>query len=332
MKASVEASKPVVATVQTSRPQSAPPRPGQGPSRIAKNTEAEDEGENLEFDFSDERQPEMGDDATEPELTEEEDSPSSPRRWSVGDDEAEPPPARPSRFGSGELDPGFSRGEPAPIGRGTIPQYAAMAPIEPEEPLPDERAFVERAELHSARSFLGLFLVVAMVFLVLTGVIHGIPSASADLLRRMPLIGPEFEQPAALENQVSVSDIQSSYQTVKSGRAALVVTGVVKNHATVPFHTVQIGVRLLDEDQHDLANSAVYCGTTLSTRMIGEMTPHELEFLQKLEPQKAFVLEPGHAAPFLMVFIDPPREVRHLAVTVSKAEPSAAQAQANAHP
>jgi hypothetical protein len=65
--------------------------------------------------------------------------------------------------------------------------------------------------------------------------------------------------------------------------------------------------------------------------MIAEMTPHELEFLQKLEPQKAFLLEPGHAAPFLMVFIDPPREVRHLAVAVAKAEPPG-QAQANAHP
>ena len=119
---------------------------------------------------------------------------------------------------------------------------------------------------------------------------------------------------------------------MKSGRAALVVTGVVKNNSSTPFHTVQIGVRLLDDAQHDLASSAVYCGTTLSPRMIGEMTPHELEFLQKLEPQKTFVLEPGHAAPFLMVFIDPPREVRHLAVAVSKAEPPAAQAQANAHP
>ncbi len=165
----------------------------------------------------------------------------------------------------------------------------------------------------------GSFFIVAMVFLVLTGVIHGIPSASADLLRRVPMIGPEFEQPAPLENQVSVSDVQSSYQTVKNGRVALVVTGVVENNSGVPFHTVQIGVRLLDDAQHELASSAVYCGTTLSQRMIGEMTPHELEFLQKLEPQKAFALEPAHAAPFLMVFIDPPRDVRHLAVAVSKA-------------
>ncbi len=86
--------------------------------------------------------------------------------------------------------------------------------------------------------------------------------------------------------------------------------------------------------QHDLASSAVYCGTTLSPRMIAEMTPHELEFLQKLDPPKSFSLAPAHAAPFLMVFIDPPREVRHFAVAVSKAQPTGARRlrrDANAH-
>jgi Protein of unknown function (DUF3426) len=140
----------------------------------------------------------------------------------------------------------------------------------------------------------------------------------------MPVIGPEFEQPMALENLVSVSEVQSNYQTVKGGHDALVVTGAVKNNATVPLHTVQIGVRLLDASQHDVAGSAVYVGTTLSPRMIGEMTPHELEFLQKLDPQKTLILEPGHAAPFLMVFIDPPRNLNHFAVAVSKAQPPAA--------
>ena len=188
-------------------------------------------------------------------------------------------------------------------------------------PLPDDRAYVERAELHSARSFIGLFFGVALVFVVLTLVIYGIPSASAELMRRMPVIGPEFVQPTPLENLVSVSDVQSNYQTLKGGHDALVVTGVVRNNSTVPLHTVQIGVRLLDAAQNEVASSAVYCGTTLSPRMIDEMTPHELEFLQKLDPQKTFVLEPGHAAPFLMVFIDPPRNLNHFAVTVAKVQP-----------
>src|SRR6202023_2633278 len=110
--------------------------------------------------------------------------------------------------------------------------------------------------------------------------------------RRIPVIEPEFVQPTPLENLVLISDVQSNYQTIKGGHRALVLTGVVKNNATVPLHTIQIGVRLLDGAQREVAGSAVYVGTTLSPRMIGEMTPHELEFLQKLDPQKTFVLEP----------------------------------------
>jgi predicted Zn finger-like uncharacterized protein len=296
-----------------------PPRASEAPrppatSRAAQNIEADDMGENLEFDFSDEMEPELGSEPDDGAAT-------APERWSVGEDALDTPPARQPEFGRGEADPGFSRDEPAPIGRGTI---SAGSPPMQRSPLPDERAYIERAGLHSARTFIGLFFVVALMFVALTLVIYGIPSASAELMRRMPVIGPEFEQPMALENLVSVSDVQSNYQTVKGGHDALVVTGVVKNNATVPLHTVQIGVRLLDASQHDVAGSAVYVGTTLSPRMIGEMTPHELEFLQKLDPQKTFILEPGHAAPFMMVFIDPPRNLNHFAVAVSKAQPPAA--------
>jgi predicted Zn finger-like uncharacterized protein len=285
----------------------------------------DDRGDNLEFDFNDDSEHELG--------SESEPAPADAERWSVGDnaiDETEPPP-KPA-FGRGLPDPGFSRGEPAPIGRGTIPQYAGQPPMQ-RSTLPDERAFIERAEMHSARSFIGLFFVVALVFVAVTLVIYAIPNASADILRRMPVIGPEFVQPTPVENLVSVSDVQSTYQRVKGGHNALVMTGTVKNNSTVPLHTIQIGVRLLDPEQKPVASSAVYVGTTVSPHMLSEMTPHELEFLQKLDPQKNFVLEPGHAAPFLMVFIDPPQNLGHVSVAIAKAEPPASTttSEANAH-
>ncbi len=287
--------------------------------------ESDAEGENLEFDFSDERELEFGPEPSEDDVP-------AAESWSVGDDAPEQSIARPPGFGSDEPDPGFSRGEPAPIGRGTIPRYAGSPPPQ-HSPLPDEQAFIERAEFHTARSFIGVFFVVALMFVALTFVIYGTPSASTELLRRMPVIGPEFVQSVALENLLVISDVRSSYQTVKGGHAALVVTGVVGNHSTAALHMVQIGVRLLDAAQHDVASSAVYVGTTLSPRMIGEMTPHELEFLQKLDPQKTFVLQPGHGAPFLMVFIDPPHQVGHLRVGVSRVQPpaTAPTTEASAH-
>ena len=319
------------------RDRSATPAPKVDTSRPPElPSESDEDRENLAFDFNEmpELGPEPGDD----------DSTSAPEKWSVGDAPAEESsPAESSRdsrferlesqfprtepapaFNRGEADPGFSRGEPAPIGRGTIPQYAGV----PRSPLPDDEAFIERSEFHSARSFIGLFFAVALVFVILTLVIYGIPTASASLLRRMPVIGPQFENPATLESMITVSDVQSNYQNIKDGHRALVLTGVAKNTSELPLHMVRVEARLLDSTAKEIVASEVYCGSTLSPRMIGEMTPHELEFLQKLDPQKSFVLEPAHAAPFLMVFVDPPANVSRFAVAISKAIPSATAATA----
>jgi predicted Zn finger-like uncharacterized protein len=325
-----------------SRPSSQADKPDAFDRPIDRHGEGEDDRENLAFDFNEmpELGPEPGDD----------DSARGPEKWSVGDEapEEQSPPTSPREsglgriepaerfvrtepapaFNRGEPDPGFSRGEPAPIGRGTIPQYAGIPRVQ-RSPLPDDAAFIERSEFHSARSFLGLFFAMALVFVIITLVIYGIPTASASLLRRMPVIGPQFENPATLESMVTVSDVQSSYQKIKDGHRALVLTGVAKNTSELPLHMVRVEVRLLDSTAKEIVASEVYCGTTLAPRMIGEMTPHELEFLQKLDPQKSFTLEAGHAAPFLMVFVDPPSNVSRFAVAISKAIPSATSATAS---
>jgi predicted Zn finger-like uncharacterized protein len=300
------------------QPQAEPAEgPEAAPSRDVPTGRADEEG-TLEFDFNEDTDPELG---TEPP---DDDLATSPKSWSVGEETLESPVRQPAEFVRDEPDLRASRSEIGSMGRGASAPHADIAPIQ-RSALPDERAYIERAALRSARTFVGLFFVVALVFAALTLVTVALPSASAELLRRMPIIGPAFVQPTPLENLVSVSDVQSNYQTVKGGHQALVLTGVVKNNATLPLHTIQIGVRLLDAAQHEVASFAVYVGTTLSPRMIGEMTPHELEFLQKLDPQKTFVLEPGHAAPFLMVFIDPPRDAGHFAVAVSNVQPPAVE-------
>ena len=34
----------------------------------------------------------------------------------------------------------------------------------------------------------------------------------------------------------------------------------------------------------------MYCGNNLSAKMLGQMTPHEVEFFQRLDPPKSFTL------------------------------------------
>ncbi len=188
--------------------------------------------------------------------------------------------------------------------------------------LPEAAAFLERGRLRSAGFFLGLFFAVALIFTAATLVICGVPAASADRLRRLPVIGPRLEAPVPLESMVSVGGVRASYEIIKDGHRALVVSGEVRNASAAALRTVQIGVRLLDAGRLELSSGAAYCGNTLSRKMAAEMTPHEVEFLQRLGPPKGFALQPADSAPFLLVFIDPPTGARRFSLGVLKALPA----------
>jgi hypothetical protein len=90
------------------------------------------------------------------------------------------------------------------------------------------------------------------------------------------------------------------------------------------LHAVQIAASLRDATQRPLADRAVYCGNNLSAAMVRQMTPHEVEFFQKLDPPKTFTLDPSATSPFVIVFMDPPTGVIRFDVSVASALKSAA--------
>jgi len=98
-----------------------------------------------------------------------------------------------------------------------------------------------------------------------------------------------------------------------------VITGTAQNVGAHPLHLVQVDADLLGDVGHPAASLGVYCGNELSTKMLSEMTPREIEFSQGLSPQKSFAIEPSSAAPFLMVFINPPAHAGNVRLSVSKA-------------
>jgi hypothetical protein len=53
--------------------------------------------------------------------------------------------------------------------------------------------------------------------------------------------------------------------------------------------------------------------------MVGEMTPHEIEFFQKLDPPKSFTLDLSAGCAFVMVFIDPPAGTNSFDISVARA-------------
>jgi hypothetical protein len=280
-------------------------------------------GENLRFDFNDDR---LEHAAPAPdEIVHDRDS----GEWQVGESDLETAAAATMAERAQASSTNDARTE-EPAAESRTRRNAAR-PAKPSKP-DDEVEFVDEdaapiynrsVATHSARFFVALFTLVAIGYGAATMLIRSAPATAAEMLNHLPKIGDRFVLPIAPARLVAMRDVHADYLRTKGGHVALVVTGIAENVGGAPLHAVQIAASLRDAAQRPLANRAVYCGNNLSAAMVKQMTPHEVEFFQKLDPPKAFTLDPSAAAPFVIVFIDPPTGVTRFDVSVASAIKSA---------
>jgi hypothetical protein len=304
--------------------------------RIATD-EADKSGENLTFDFNDEPQ--------SFESTRDSAAGSTSRRyaeekWEVGDTDLPPPPAaRPkSRIrvsdidddleGDGTPDRRFGRDRDRLADRDEDQDFDRIRPeeVSAQAHRLEEELRGRSYKLHSAGYFLGLFAMVVMGFGILTMVIQSAPVASAGLLSALPIVGEGLEPPISAAQRVALGQVQGQYAKLKGNQVALVITGTVENLTSAPLGAVQIEAALTASSPEPLRSQAVYCGNSLSPKMIGEMTPHEIEFFEKLDAPKSFTLSPQASASFVIVFVAPPAGAGHFQLRVVRADPAAAPA------
>ena len=261
-------------------------------------------GENLAFDFNDEAH------VTAQDAPPRDEPPRYDDGWEVGEPDdapAAPRAARPK-----------TRSTPREIEmrrRGPI-----LDPVADEYIMDDEAAPVyNRGVTRSSRFFLVLFLLVALGYGSLTLFIRSAPAAAADMLSRLPLIGERFVLPITPARLVALRDVHTQYLRTRGGYNALVITGIAENVSESPLHAIQIAAALRDSAARSLGGQAVYCGNNLSLKTVSQMTPHEIEFFEKLDPPKTFRLDPAATSPFAIVFVNPPTNVKQFDISVAKA-------------
>jgi len=296
-------------------------------------------GENLSFDFTTEPKP--GESESDPSV--EEHQARGDDHWEVGetpeDTPAEPstnktieapvpqeePPLPPHRTIL-QKQPLPSRPTPIPEEFGA-PQFRAPTEtkvdrrrtVQPSG-IPEEVAyFATPRKTHSAGWFLGLFTIIAILFAGASLAIHIEPAIVIHILSQAPRVGQNFQPPTVPATLVALHDVHADYKRTKGGETALLIGGTAENVGSSPLHAVLLAVDLLDDAGKQIASAAAFCGNGLNVKMVGEMTPREIEFLQRLDPQKNFALDPARTTPFLLVFIDPPHRIANLRIQVAKA-------------
>ncbi len=288
-------------------------------SRLFTGSEPDNSGENLSFDFTDE----------EPEPNPLKVSRRSRRptsladpptvegsRWRVGDDEfAAPGAVEEKNF----RDDTFGDETPRRSGGRRRRQRAEL--LDDEFIDEAEAPIYNRGIIHSSRFFILLIFLIALGFGALTLLIHNAPAASASVLSYLPLVGDRFTVPTTPAKLVALRDVDATYQVGKGPWRALVISGTAENVGTEPLHLVQLSAGLRDLQRRLVASGSAYCGNSVSPGMVGQMTPHEIDFLQKLEPAKNFVLEPSTTCRFVIVLMNPSATAHSYEVSVSQAIP-----------
>ena len=277
-------------------------------------------GENLAFDF-DEDYPDAGHenesglagraDIDAPRGTRGDlESTHQPPRWQVGYEPGLGMSSQPEQFVfETTLPPRRGRGATAARGRG------------PELLDEDEAPVYNHGVTRSARFFLALIFLVACGFAATTVAIHAAPAVALDLLNRLPVIGGGFVSPVVPAQRVALRDVRADYRRGRDGRLTLVVAGQAENVSAEALRTIRIKSRIWAPTGGAVAQREVYCGNSLTTRTVAQMTSHEIEFFESLPPPKSFTLDSSSSCPFVIVFVDPPAQLSHFDIAVTEADP-----------
>jgi hypothetical protein len=182
---------------------------------------------------------------------------------------------------------------------------------EPKAPAVDDRG--------KFRAIVLFLLLCVMAYGALATTLLSMPDMADRFVRSLPLVGSMLAGDR-LSRQIALSELSASYHRIKEGKEVFVITGRALNTATVPLHAVQIRGQLFDRDGNLVDQRSIYCGNVVSTKVLRDLTPRELKFLQDIQPPKQFQIEPGDGAGFVIVFMDPPASAAEFSAQVVGAQ------------
>lgn len=191
----------------------------------------------------------------------------------------------------------------------------------PVEPLPRpslaERRRRETDEGAKVRAVVILLAIVVAAYAAFAATLVSQPDKAQRMVQQIPLIGRGLSEERLYARRVQLVDVRASAQELRGGRPALVVTGRAVNRNPVPLRDVQILSSLVDSHGQVRDQKRVFCGNVVTVRMLRDLNAQEISMLQQNPPSREFVLRPGAAAEFVVVFFNDGKDVAEARVEVA---------------
>ncbi len=179
--------------------------------------------------------------------------------------------------------------------------------LRPEPPVSPPSAL--RVLGKSVATVLGILAVLALAM-------RGAPEAAKEWLEHVPLIGPSLARDRVLASNVLLQNVSGGYQRLRNGRRVFVIAGDAFNNSSAAIERIEVeGV--LYGVTGEVDQKVVNAG---NRTMVSDLSEAEIVFLQGLDPRTT--LAPGQSTPFLIVFLEPPRDLREFSSRVLSARPT----------
>jgi len=154
-------------------------------------------------------------------------------------------------------------------------------------------------------------------FAALALVIRVAPEHASRWLSYLPVAGQSFAQENTLSTKIELKNVQGRFQRLRNARRVFVISGDARNNSPMTIERIEVAGALYDLGGGELDQKVV---TTGNRTALTDLSEAEIVLLQRLDP--AIALAPGETTPFLIVFLEPPRELREFSSRVLSVRPT----------
>jgi hypothetical protein len=154
-------------------------------------------------------------------------------------------------------------------------------------------------------------------FAALALTIRVAPEQATAWLSRLPIAGVTFAHDHGLATKVELTNVHGRFQRLRNARRVFVISGDARNNSATTIERIEVAGSLYGLGGGELEQKVV---TTGNRTALTDLSEAEIVLLQRLDP--AIALAPGQTTPFLIVFLEPPRELREFSSRVLSVRPT----------
>jgi predicted Zn finger-like uncharacterized protein len=154
-------------------------------------------------------------------------------------------------------------------------------------------------------------------FAALALVVRFAPEHASAWLSRLPIAGAGFARDPNLTSKVELKNVQGRFQRLRNARRVFVISGDARNNSPLTIERIEVLGELYGLGGGELDQKIV---TTGNRTPLTDLSEAEIALLQRLDP--VIALAPGETTPFLIVFLEPPRDLREFSSRVLSVRPT----------